>query len=116
MLVLCGAFWYRKCTEHQKTQKAPKCTEIVGEGKEVNTGKCKEHQKARRWCRGRARRGERKGNVKSSKKHEKNQKAPKCGGVGDADTEEMSKARKSTKSTKKHRSLGGGRGRDRGND
>ena len=44
--MLCGAFWCRKCTEHQKAQKAPKCTEIVGEGKEVNTGKCKEHQNA----------------------------------------------------------------------
>ena len=67
MLVLCGAFWYRKCTEHQKAQKAPKCTEIVGEGKEVNTGKCKEHQKAPKSTEmvpgGGARRGQRKGNV-----------------------------------------------------
>ena len=46
--MLCGAFWCRKCTEHQKAQKAPKCTEIVEEGKEVITGKCKEHQKARK--------------------------------------------------------------------
>ena len=63
MLVLCGAVWCRKCKEHRKAQKAPKCTEIVGEGKEVNTGKWKEHQKARRlWGEG-GRIGEHKANV-----------------------------------------------------
>ena len=84
-MLLFGAVWCRKCKEHQKAQKAPKCTEIVGEG-EVNTGKCKEHQNAQ--------------------KARKSTEIVARGGGEEVNAKEVYRAPKSTKRTKKHRNVG----------